>query len=107
MASLRRELPARYKKHADRLPRTQSYNVNSPNEMVVDSGDYVGVANEPDKEPVTIINPDSPEGETDQLQDLPMANDRAYSLVPDSPPRGYPQPPQEAPRCPSLTGSFR
>lgn len=63
----------------------QSYNnVHSPNEMVVDTGDYVGVANEPDKDPVAIINPDSSETEADQLHDLPAADDRASpSLSPD------------------------
>lgn len=78
MTQSRRELPMRYRRHADRSPRKQSYNVHSPNDMVVDSGDYVGVANEPDKEPVAIINPDSTDGEADQLQDLPMANDRTF-----------------------------
>lgn len=68
----------RYRRHADGSPRKQSYNVHSPNDMVVDSGDYVGVANEPDKEPVAIINPDSTDGEADQLQDLPMADDRTF-----------------------------
>ncbi|CAM1508456.1 Fc.00g053040.m01.CDS01 [Cosmosporella sp. VM-42] len=75
MTISRRELPVRRKPLADSSPHKQSYNVNSPNDMVVDSGDYIGVANEPDKEPVAIINPDSPEHEADQLEDLPMAND--------------------------------
>ncbi|TFB05011.1 Ubiquitin carboxyl-terminal hydrolase 21 [Trichoderma ghanense] len=56
--------------------RTQSYNVPSPNEMVVDTDDYVGVPNAPEKESVTMISPESgPEHEADQLQDLPLAND--------------------------------
>lgn len=58
--------------------RTQSYNVPSPNEMVVDTDDYVGVPNAPEKESVTMISPESgPEHEADQLQDLPLANDCA------------------------------
>lgn len=44
--------------------------------MVMDTDDYVGVANEPDKDPVAII-PETLDQEADQLQDLPMANDRA------------------------------
>jgi ubiquitin carboxyl-terminal hydrolase 7 len=45
--------------------------------MVMDTDDYISVANEPEN--VAIINPDNLEhGEADQLQDLPMANDRAY-----------------------------
>lgn len=92
MTSFRRELPLRYKKHADRIPRKQSYNVNSPNEMVVDTEDYVGVANEPDKDPVAIINPDSPDGSADQLQDLPMANDRASLQAASLTYKGCPQP---------------
>lgn len=54
----------------------QSYNVPSPNEMVVDTDDYVGVANDPEKDPVAIINPDQLEQDADQLQDLPLATDR-------------------------------
>lgn len=67
----------------------QSYNVDSPNEMVVDTDDYVGVANAPEKDSVAIINPDGLEqGDSDaQLQDLPLANDctlpvdRSHDLV--------------------------
>lgn len=51
-----------------------SHDVNSPNDMVMDTDDYVGVANEPDKDPVAII-PETLDQEADQLQDLPMAND--------------------------------
>lgn len=59
------------------VPREpQAYNVPSPNEMVVDTGDYVGVDNDSEKGPVAIISPDSMEQEADQLQDLPLANDR-------------------------------
>ncbi|KAF7559047.1 hypothetical protein G7046_g5116 [Stylonectria norvegica] len=68
-------LPVRRRFPANKSPSRQSYNVHLPNDMIVDSGDYVGVANEPDTDPVAIINPDSPEGEADQLQDLPQAND--------------------------------
>jgi hypothetical protein len=56
----------------------QAYNVPSPNEMVVDTGDYVGVDHDPEKEPVAIISPDSLEQQADQLQDLPLANDRTF-----------------------------
>jgi ubiquitin carboxyl-terminal hydrolase 7 len=52
-----------------------AYNVPSPNEMVVDTGDYVGVDHDPEKEPVAIISPDSLEQQADQLQDLPLATD--------------------------------
>jgi hypothetical protein len=45
--------------------------------MVMDTDDYINVADEPEK--VAIINPDNLEPtEVDQLQDLPMATDRAY-----------------------------
>lgn len=47
--------------------------------MVMDTDDYINVADEPEK--VAIINPDNLEPtEVDQLQDLPMATDRAYSF---------------------------
>lgn len=71
-----------YRSRANDAPRKQSYNVPSPNEMVVDSDDYVGVPNAPEKESVAIINPEG-EHEADQLQDLPLANDCAY-LPPSS-----------------------
>lgn len=60
---------------ANRTLRRQNHNVPSP-EMVVDTDDYVGVANEPEKEPVAIINPDNLDQEAEQLQDLPLATDR-------------------------------
>jgi ubiquitin carboxyl-terminal hydrolase 7 len=52
----------------------QTYNVPSPNEMVIDTGDYVDVDSGLEKDPVTIINPDNLEQEGDQLQDLPLAD---------------------------------
>ncbi|KAK7398289.1 ubiquitin-specific protease ubp15 [Neonectria punicea] len=75
MASPHRELPVRSRPPANRLRPRQSHDVNSPTDMVMDTDDYVNVANEPDKDPVAIINPDNLEPEADQLQDLPMAND--------------------------------
>jgi ubiquitin carboxyl-terminal hydrolase 7 len=51
-----------------------TYNVPSPNEMVIDTGDYVDVDSGLEKDPVTIINPDNLEQEGDQLQDLPLAD---------------------------------
>ncbi|PHH89821.1 hypothetical protein CDD83_5201 [Cordyceps sp. RAO-2017] len=54
-----------------------SYNVESPNEMVMDADDYVGVADPSEKDPVAIISPENLD-QADaghQLQDLPMAND--------------------------------
>lgn len=62
----------------------QSYNVDSPNEMVVDTDDYVGVANAPEKDSVAIIKPDGLEqGDSDQqLQDLPLANDCMFAPQP-------------------------
>lgn len=65
------------RRRADQEPRKQAYNAPSPNEMVMDTGDYVGVNNDPEKDPVAIINPDNLEQEGDQLQDLPLANDCA------------------------------
>ncbi|KAH6696852.1 ubiquitin carboxyl-terminal hydrolase [Plectosphaerella plurivora] len=54
-----------------------SYNhdVHSPNEMVVDTDDYVGAPELTEKEPVAIINPDNLDNDVDQLQDLPLATD--------------------------------
>jgi ubiquitin carboxyl-terminal hydrolase 7 len=52
-----------------------NYNAPSPNEMAVDTGDYVGVESSPEKDSVAIINPDNLEQEADQLQDLPLATD--------------------------------
>ncbi len=59
----------------------QSYNVPSPNEMEVDTTEYVGDPNIMEKEPVAIINPDNLDQETDQLQDLPLANDCTFSVA--------------------------
>ncbi|KAM5342649.1 hypothetical protein ACJ41O_013615 [Fusarium nematophilum] len=74
MTSPHRELPHRVRPSANRRTSPQTHDVHSPNDMVMDTDDYIGVANEPEK--VAIINPDSLEhGEADQLQDLPMAND--------------------------------
>ncbi|KID87115.1 Peptidase C19, ubiquitin carboxyl-terminal hydrolase 2 [Metarhizium guizhouense ARSEF 977] len=73
-----RDLTLHARKKTNKHPRNrQSYNVDSPNEMVVDTDDYVGVANAPEKDSVAIINPDGLEqGDSDQqLQDLPLAND--------------------------------
>lgn len=72
-----RYLPNRSKSKADKLVENQSYNVDSPNEMVVDTDDYVGITNASEKDSVAIINPDGLEqGDSDQqLQDLPLAND--------------------------------
>jgi ubiquitin carboxyl-terminal hydrolase 7 len=68
-----------YRSRANNPPREQSYNIPSPNDMVVDTDDYVGAPNAPEKEHVAIINPDGGvEHEADQLQDLPLANDCAY-----------------------------
>ena len=63
---------------ANHLRRTQAFNSPSPNEMVMDTGDYVGVGNDPEKDPVAIINPDNLDQEADQLQDLPLATDREF-----------------------------
>lgn len=43
--------------------------------MVVDTDDYVGVADVSEKEPIAIINPDNLDTDADQLQDLPLATD--------------------------------
>ncbi|KAG6004547.1 hypothetical protein E4U21_000931 [Claviceps maximensis] len=77
MFCVTRYLPYRNKFKTDKLVENQSYNVDSPNEMVMDTDDYVGVTNVSDKESVAIINPDGLEqGDSDpQLQDLPLAND--------------------------------
>ena len=55
--------------------RVQSYNAPSPNEMVVDTDDYVDDTTMQEKDEVAIINPDTLDAEADQLQDLPLAND--------------------------------
>lgn len=72
----------------------------SPNEMVMDTGDYVGVDNDPEKDPVAIINPDNLEQEAEQLQDLPLANDRA-STPPLRLCLAFPA--SLSPSCPKLT----
>lgn len=73
------QLPLRKKKSTDNRDAEQTHDINSPNDMVMDTDDYIGVADEPEK--VAIINPDNLEqSEVDQLQDLPLANDRAYSF---------------------------
>lgn len=74
------KLPNRAKPFANIPSPAQGHDVNSPNDMIMDTDDYVGVANEPDKSPVAIINPDNTEqAEADQLQDGPRADDCAYS----------------------------
>jgi len=63
-----------FRSRANSAPRRQSFNVDSPSEKVVDTDEYVGDVSE--KDPVAIISPDD-NGESDQqLQDLPLANDR-------------------------------
>lgn len=69
---------------ADECPGDQSYNMPSPNEMVVDTGDYVGMDDISEKDPVAIINPDDLDQDEDHLQDLPVAND---CMWPPPPPR--------------------
>ncbi|UQC82690.1 ubiquitin carboxyl-terminal hydrolase [Colletotrichum lupini] len=53
-----------------------SYNndIHSPNEMVVDTDEYVG-GTDSEKEPIAIIDPDNLDNGAEQLQDLPLAND--------------------------------
>ncbi|RGP79512.1 ubiquitin thiolesterase [Fusarium longipes] len=67
--------PSQRTRHfADKNRAQQTHDINSPNDMVMDTDDYVGVASEPEK--VAIIDPDSLEqSEADQLQDLPLATD--------------------------------
>ena len=67
------------------LTRRQAHNVPSPNEMVMDTDDYVGVGNDPEKDPIAIITPDEPE--SDQPLDEPLATDRqlTYSRLTPSP----------------------
>lgn len=50
-----------------------NHDVQSPNEMVVDTDDYVNLGTESEKESVAIITPDHLS--EDQLQDLPLATD--------------------------------
>jgi ubiquitin carboxyl-terminal hydrolase 7 len=70
------DAPSLRNRKANKERRKQAYNVPSPNEMVVDTGDYVSVEHDPEKDQVAIINPDNLEQEAEQLQDLPLANDR-------------------------------
>lgn len=79
MTLLSSRLPHRANHFTDRHHTQQTHDINSPNDMVMDTDDYIGVASEPEK--VAIIDPDSFEqSEADQLQDLPLATDRAYSF---------------------------
>lgn len=45
--------------------------------MIVDDGDFINAEHDPEKDPVAIITPDEPEA--DQLDNLPLANDRKRS----------------------------
>lgn len=49
----------------------------SPNDMMVDTEEHIvePIANDAEKDSLTIINPDNLETETEQLQDLPRADD--------------------------------
>jgi hypothetical protein len=47
--------------------------------MVMDTDDYVGVGNDPEKDPIAIITPDEPE--TDQPLDEPLATDRKSAIT--------------------------
>lgn len=73
----RLELPIRHRTCADESPNEKAYNSPSPNEMVVDTSDYVDVDTENEKEPVAIINPDNL-GQDEELveENRPLANDR-------------------------------
>ncbi|ESU13640.1 hypothetical protein FGSG_07382 [Fusarium graminearum PH-1] len=74
MTLLSSRLPHRANHFTDRHHTQQTHDINSPNDMVMDTDDYIGVASEPEK--VAIIDPDSFEqSEADQLQDLPLATD--------------------------------
>ena len=48
--------------------------------MVIDSEDYVGVANEPERDEVAIINPDAADGVADPAQPAPSAADCTCAL---------------------------
>lgn len=50
----------------------------SPNEMVVDTDEYLDDVDGPDAEPVAIINPDNLEAESEPASDKPLATDRMY-----------------------------
>ncbi|MBE3048367.1 hypothetical protein IMZ48_38860 [Candidatus Bathyarchaeota archaeon] len=49
--------------------------------MVIDSTDYLGATDPSEKDEVAIINTDTPDAETDQLVELPRADDCASSHV--------------------------
>lgn len=71
------DLPLRHRIHADENSNKKAYNSPSPNEMVVDTSDYVDVDTENEKEPVAIINPDNLGQDEDQIEEnRPLANDR-------------------------------
>lgn len=77
MAISKQNLPIRSITNQPR-PDDQAYNnAPSPNEMVVDTGDYLDVDNDPERDPVAIISPENLDQEADQLQDLPVADDCA------------------------------
>lgn len=71
-------LPTRNRTHdADENPLEKAYNSPSPNEMIVDTSDYVDVDTENEKEPVAIINPDNLSQDELQTEEMkPPANDR-------------------------------
>ena len=52
----------------------QSYDAPSPNEMVVDSSEYVGPDDLSEKEQIAIIEPD-PDHEAEPAPDAPRADD--------------------------------
>lgn len=54
----------------------------SPNDMMVDTEEHIvePTANDAEKDSLTIINPDNLETETEQLQDLPRADDCTCKL---------------------------
>lgn len=75
------DLPMRNRTHADENSTEKAYNSPSPNEMVVDTSDYVDVDTENEKEPVAIINPDNLGQDEDRIDDdRPLANDRLCCL---------------------------
>lgn len=75
-----------------------NHQINSPNDMVVDTDDYPA---EPEKDDVAIITPDNLDVETEQLESLPLANDRAYR--PGPPCTGAPCSRCAAGHCPPLS----
>lgn len=69
-------LPRRKRTLANDESVKKAYNSPSPNEMVVDTSDYVDVDTENEKEPVAIINPDNLGQDELQIEDeKPLAND--------------------------------